>query len=159
MMKQMRTLLRVKQMKHDEALREMQIRRKRVEEAGEVTRQAEKTLEESRRSYGAREDAIYARILGAVIDPGQVDETRARIVGLEKDHTRLVDALERARHVQARLERELEEATTKYFSALRARDKFTMINQELLREAEVAAEYREDVENEDRFCRPRERAA
>lgn len=159
MIGQVKTLLRVKQLKCDQALRDMQIKRQRLDEARDQCRQAQAKVEESLASYAQREDAIYAAILGEVVDVDDIDETHAQIVQLEKDHTRLTDALERARHVEARLQGELEAATAKYFEALRILDKFSMLAEEMQREEETLAEHREETEVEDLFARPREKAA
>lgn len=159
MMAQVKTLLRVKELKCDQALREMQVKRRRLEEAQHACRQAQARVEESLATYAQREEAIYAGIMGEVIDIDDIDETHAQVVQLEKDHTRLTDALERARHVEARLQAELEAATARYFEALRILDKFSTVAEEMQREEEAAAEHREEVEVEDLTARPREKAA
>ncbi len=159
MMAQVRTLLRVKELKLEQAERAMMAKRQEVEEARGRTREAEAAVAESVRTYAAREDAIYQPILGEVIDLGDVDETNGKVVQLGKDHATLEDALERARHVEARLEEELQAATGRYNLALRSRDKFTLITDELAQAAMAEAEQREEVEIEDLFARPRKKVA
>lgn len=159
MIRQMRTLLRVKELKHDQALRAMQVKRQQVEAARAATARASAAVDESAATYAAREDAIYADILGQIIDQGDVDETHGRVVQLEKDHAALVDALERAKHVEARLQGELDAATAAYFQALKIRDKFSLITDDMQQTADAEAEQKEEVEIEDLFSVPRGRAA
>ena len=68
MIKQMKVLLRVKELKQDQAFRAMQAKRVQVAQAKAATERARAAVEESRRTYAAREDAIYAEILGTVVD-------------------------------------------------------------------------------------------
>lgn len=159
MIRQMRTLLRVKELKHDQALRTMQVKRQQLEAARAAAERARAAVEESAATYAAREDAIYAEILGQVIDQGDVDETHGRVVQLEKDHALLNDALERARHVEARLQGELDAATAAYFQALKIRDKFSLLTDDMQRAADAETEQKEEVEIEDLFSQPKGRAA
>lgn len=159
MISQMRTLLRVKQLKESQALREMQARRQKAEAARLETLQAEAAVRESERSYEAREDAIYAEILGEVIDQGDVDRTHARVVRLEKQHEALKNALERARHMQRRLQEEAEVAAAIYRSALKALDKFRIVTDDLVQSAEQMVEQREEGEVEELFAQPRKKIA
>jgi len=159
MIGQMRVLLRVKDLKLDQALRAMQAKRAERDAAHRERVAAENAVAESAATYAAREDAIYADIIGKVIGQDGVDETHGRVIQLQKSHAALEDELERARHVEARLEQELQAATTAYFAAQRMRDKFSMITDDLQTEIDTAAESREEIEVEDLFARPRQRVA
>jgi hypothetical protein len=159
MISQIKTLLRVKELKHDQALRAMQVKRQQRDTARDASGRARVQVEESAATYVQREDAIYAEVIGQVIDRGEVDATHGRVVVLEKDHAQLKDALERALHVEARLEAELEAATARYFAALRKRDKFVFIADDMRQAADAVAELHEETEVEDMFARPRGRAA
>jgi hypothetical protein len=158
MIAQMRTLLRVKDLKLEQAERAMQAKRAQREAARQEREEAERIVAESTRTYFAREDAIYDDIMGRQIGQDVVDETRGRVVQLEKSHAALKDDLERALHVEARLEQELQVATAAFFAAERARDKFTIITDDLQQTANAIQEGREEVEVEDLFARPRRRA-
>ena len=159
MMPQIKTLLRLKEMKHDKALREMQGKRAELEDARLARQEAKAKFEESLATYARREDAIYAQVIGKVIDMDAVDAAHGRVVQLDKAHARLNDALERALHVEARLEQELQEATDAFHAALRVRDKFALLERDVRETEEAVAEYKEEVEVEDTFARPRPRAA
>jgi hypothetical protein len=159
MIAQMKTLLRVKELKHDQALRAMQAKRQQRDVARDASKRAMAEVEESAATYAQREDAIYAEVIGQVIDRGEVDATHGRVVLLEKAHALLKDALERALHIEARLEAELETATARYFAALRKRDKFEFLADDMRRQADALAELHEETEVEDLFARPRGRAA
>jgi hypothetical protein len=158
MIAQMKTLLRVKDLKLEQAERTMQAKRAQRDAAREEREEAARIVAESTRTYAAREDAIYDDIMGREIGQDVVDETRGRVVQLEKSHAALNDELERALHVEARLEQELQTATTAFFAAQRARDKFTLITDNLQQAANAVVEGREEVEVEDLFARPRRRA-
>lgn len=159
MIAQLKMLLRVKELKHDQALRAMQAKRQELDAARSAVLLAKARVEESASTYEAREDAIYAEVLGHVIDMDDVDATQGRVVQLEKDHTQLKDALERAIHVEARIEKELEEATAAYAAAVRKRDKFALLKSDAQHTLDAAAEYKEEAEVEDIFARPRAKAA
>jgi len=158
MIAQMRTLLRVKDLKLEQAERAMQTKRAQRDAARLAREEAARIVAESERTYAAREDAIYDDIMGRQIGQDAVDETRGRVVQLEKSHAALKDELERELHVEARLEQELLAATAAFFAAQRARDKFTLITDNLQQAANAVAEGREEVEVEDLFARPRRRA-
>lgn len=159
MISQLKILLRLKEMKHDKALREMQAKRQELDAAISERLAAKAKVDESLATYSRREDAIYAEVIGQVIEMDAVDIAHGRVVQLEKAHAKLNDAFERALHVEARLEQELQAAIEAYRVALRSRDKFVLLEHEA-REAEaLLAEQKEEVEVEDLFARPRPRAA
>ena len=158
MIAQMKVLLRVKDLKLEQAERAMQAKRAQRDAARLEREEAAETVAESTRTYVAREDAIYDDIMGQEIGQDVVDETRGRVVQLEKAHVALKDELDRAQHVEARLEQELLAATAAFFAAQRARDKFTIITDDLKQAANALVEGREEVEVEDLFARPRKRA-
>lgn len=159
MIGRMRTLLRIKNLKLDQALGVMQAKRQEVAMAQAARAAAKARLDESARTYARREDAVYAPILRRVVDHDGIEATRGRVVQLEKEHAALGDVHERARHVLARLEVELETATKAYFAALRVRDKFVLMIDEMLAEAARTTESREEAEIEELFVRPRRKAA
>jgi hypothetical protein len=155
MIGQMVVLLRIKELRQEQAFRAMRTKRAEVEQAVRETQEAHETVEASAATLPAREDAIYAEVLGRVIDPGEVDETRGKVVQLEKDHAALKDAWERAAHVQARLEGELEVVVDRYKQSTKARDKYVIITDDMKKEIEETANYREEAEVEDLFARPK----
>lgn len=159
MIAQMKTLLRVKTLKEEQALRAMQAKRQQAEIARAESERARDTVEESSRTYASREETIYAEILGSVIDQNDVDVTRGKVVLLEKQHNALKDALERALHVEHRLVGELKDATERYHAALRKSDKFRLITDDLVLGFSKAVEGREEAEVEDLFAVPRARFA
>jgi hypothetical protein len=159
MIPQMLVLLRVKELKQEQAFRAMRAKREQVADAKTATERAQDVVDESAATLPSREDAIYAQVLGRVVDLDAIDDTRGQVVQLEKDHARLTDALERAVHVEARLEKELESATTHYRQSTKVRDKYVIITDVLKQEAEDFMNQREEVEIEDLFARPRGRPA
>ncbi|MGV8938764.1 MAG: type III secretion system stalk subunit SctO [Allorhizobium sp.] len=159
MILQIKTLLRVKRLKQDQALRTLQQRRRALEEAGSAVRAAEAAVDESLASLPAREDAIFAEMLGRSVKLDEVDKTKARILVLHVEHQLLVDEQQRAVHVEARALRERDEAVIAYRDATKVSDKYTMITEDLVTLQNQAAEAREDGEVEEMFSKPRRKMA
>lgn len=156
---QLKILLRVKQLKETQALRAMQKKRQEVVEAARVVEAKQAIVEDSARTLEARQDAVYDEILRRVIDVGDIDEAKGKVLRLESDHQLLIDDAERARHVKARLERELDEATVAYRKAVKDREKYDILAESVT--AEIAAELglAEENEIEDLFSRKRKAVA
>ncbi|MBB3950320.1 type III secretion system stalk subunit SctO [Aureimonas jatrophae] len=155
MIGQMKVLLRVKDLKQDQAFRELQRRRAAVREAEEETRQAEAAVAESQRTMETREDAIFADILGRVVDLAEIDATHGRVVALVREHTVLTDTRERAVHVEARLRDEAETQSGVYQAAVKVRDKYTILTDDLVQARDAERAMAEEIEIEDMFSRPR----
>lgn len=153
MIGQLVTLLRVKELKRDQAFRAMRAKAAEVDEAKAATRHAQAVVDESASTLAAREDAIYAAVLGQVIDLDGVDRVRGKVVALERDHQALKDDLDRAAHVEARLAGELVTLTDQYRQCERTCDKYIVITDEMKRELEAFGERREEGEVEDLFGR------
>lgn len=158
MIGQMIVLLRVKELRQEQAFRALRAKRAEVEQAIRETQEALQIVQDSAATLPVREDAIYAEVIGRVIDPGEVDDTRGKVVQLEKDHAVLKDAWERAAHVQARLESELEVVVERYKQSTKARDKYVIITDDMKKEIDDTANYREESEIEDIFARPKRAA-
>lgn len=159
MIGQMKTLLRVKKLKEEQALRAMQVKRQQLEDARRRRISAEAEVAESAATLPSRETAIYAEILGEVVDQSEIDRIKGRIVRLEKEHSVLKDVAERCRHIEHGLEGELQILTQAYRHALKKRDKFQIVTDDLVLAAAVEAEHKEEIEVEDLFSRPRARTA
>lgn len=159
MIGQMKTLLHVKKLKEEQALTAMQVKRQQLEVARRRRIGAEADVAESAATLPVRENAIYAEIMGEVVDQSEIDRTKGRIVRLEKDHTALKDIAERCRHIEHGLEGELETLTLAYRHAQKKRDKFQIVTDDLVLAAATEAEHKEEVEIEDLFSRPRARTA
>ncbi len=153
----MKVLLRVKQLKEQDAFRALMRQRELMEEARRQTDAAREAVAASARTLPAREDAIYREILGEVIDSGDLDETRGKVVALQRDHGRLTDALERAIHVQASAEKQLEAALANHRAALKKVDKYVVLTDEISREIAAIASAKEETEIEDLFGTRRRR--
>jgi accessory colonization factor AcfC len=159
MISQMAMLLRIKELKQEQAFRAMRSKRQQVEDAMRETEHAREVVSRSAATMSAREDAIYADVVGRVVNLGEVDEVRGKVVLLEKEHARLNDAWERAKHVEARLEGELETATVRYRQSTKVHDKYVIITDAMRQEAADVLNQREEVEVEDLFARARRRPA
>jgi hypothetical protein len=151
MIGQLKVLLRVKQLKEEQAFRAVRAKRQQLAEAERKTAEARRIEDESRRSLPAREDAIYREIFGQVIDLGVLDDTRGKVLELEREHGKLVDGVERATHVEARVKTELETETQRHRKSLKERDKYVILHEEVRQELVVVADAREEGEVEDLF--------
>ena len=145
------TLLRVKRLKEDRALQEAKAKREAALCAAEEADRARKIVEDSAATLPSREDAIYREILGKVVKLDAIEITKGRVVRLEKEHGKLVDAQDRAVHVQAKAEAEREEAIQLHRGAVRTRDKYVLLTDREREDIAAAAEYREEMEVEDLF--------
>lgn len=151
-------LLKVKRLKEAQALKELAARRRAAEAAARETEAARERERDSARTLPIREDAIYARVMGEVLDLGRLDETRGEVVALERAHRRLCDDTERAVHVEARAREAMEAARKVRLERQRHVDKYVIITDVRAAEREEAVERAEEVEIEDQFSRPRRRA-
>lgn len=159
MISQMMSLLRIKDLKQEQALRAMKAKQAQVEQAQLAVEEANGRVKAFEREMPARENAIYAEILGRIVDLDGIDGVRAKIVALEKELQELRDDRDRSLHILSRLEKELEEATAAYKLAVKNRDKYITITDTLKDEAESEAVRKEEIEIEDLFSRPMRRIA
>lgn len=159
MITQMKTLLRVKKLKQEQAFRTLQLRRRALEDAEAATRAAQVAVDESLKTIPAREDAIYAEILGRAIALGDVDDAKARVLAVHAEHQILIDERERTAHVEARARRERDEAVTAYQDATKVTDKYGVITDDLVTAHVAAVTAQEDSEVEEMFARPRRKIA
>jgi hypothetical protein len=159
MIGQLKVLLRVKQLKEEQAFRAMTAKRQEVSEALAAVEAAKVRVRESAATLPAREEAIYREILRRVVDLPTIDNTKGKVLALETEHAKLVDARERAAHVHARLEKELEDAVRAYRQCVKNRDKYVVLSEQLGAELQAQIDYREESETEDIFSTRRRKAA
>ena len=159
MIAQISVLLRVKQLKEEQAFRVMNAKRQQVAEALAAVDAARIRREESAATLPAREDAIYDEILRRVVGLTAIDDAKARVVVLEKEHAKLIDAHERAAHIHAKLVQELQVAVQAYRKTVKDRDKYMILTDELRAAHDAQLSQREEAEVEDIFSTRRRRAA
>lgn len=155
MIGQMTTLLRLKTLKEEQALRALQAKRRQVADGEAAVEAAKQSVAASAATLGTREDAIYAGILGRVVNLGDLDDTRGAVVDLERGHTRLTDTAERAAHTLHRLNGELDTAVGTHRTASRVRDKYAILRDDLRGQADAEASAREEGEIEELFTKGR----
>lgn len=159
MIGQMKTLLRVKDLKQDQAFRELQRARGQVAEAERARAEAQETVDVSASTLLSREDAVFATVIGRVVDLGEIDMVHGDVARIQKGHRELEDDRDRALHVEARLRTQMEACGQIYQAAVKVRDKYGMITQELVSVRLAEMEAREEIEVEDMFSRPGRRPA
>lgn len=159
MIGQMKALLRIKELKQEQALKAMRAAKAQLERAREATQRAFEAAEAFRVTIPAREQAAYDKVLRRIVNLDGLDDVRAEIVGIEKEHTALRDEWDRARQIEARRQEERDAAGAAYRAAVRNRDKYITITETMQTEAEEEAALREETEIEDLFARPARRIA
>lgn len=159
MKKQIEMLLRVKQLKEEQAFRQVNVKRQQLTVARRQLEAAEEAIRASAEALPAREAAIWAEVMRRIIALTDIDTVKARIKALQDAHQRLVDAGARARHVLARAEKELADALEAHRHALRARDKYVVLRDDVVAEFLALLDHKEEAEIEDLFSSPRRRPA
>jgi hypothetical protein len=151
----LQVLLTVKRLKEAQALKELAARRREAEAAASERERVRAIELESQRTLSHREDAIYAKVIGEILDLGQLDETRGAVVALEREHQKLRDDSERAIHVEARARDAVDKARRVRAERQRHVDKYLILTEVRAAERDAAIELAEEVEIEDQFSRPR----
>jgi len=155
MSNQLTILRRVKELKEERALIAVHVKREEAARAAAAADEARRREQESKTTLPKREDKIYDEIIGRVVDCDTIEETKARVLNLEKEHSRLIDAKERTEHVKARLDTELDAALREHRQAVKNKDKYVILTDELDREDAQRMIYKEEIEVEDLFSTSR----
>lgn len=151
-------LLRVKELREDQAFRAVMIKRRLLVEAVAEEARAQAEVDASSATLRAREDAIYAEILRKIVDLGAVETTKGKVLLLEKQHGLLLDARDRAAHVVRRRGVELEAAVKHHRQCQKNRDKYVIITDEINLAAAELVVFKEEAEVEDTFSTRRKAA-
>jgi hypothetical protein len=154
MIKKISRLLRIKEIKEEEALRALQAKRRELSNAELDKVKAEEAVAESKRTYEAREDAIYQQILGATIKQNAIDDTKAKVVALAGEHQALIDDVTRMIHVIERLKGEVRQAVEHHARCVRIKDKYVHLRSKMLEQKLMEETAREDGEIEELFAKP-----
>jgi GAF domain-containing protein len=156
---QLKVLRRVKELREGRAFRALNAKRHEVMEARREIELARETVRENAAALPIREDAIYRGIIGRVIGYEKIEEANGEMQVLERQHAKLLDAVERAVHVHARLEKQLAEAVQAHRKAVKDRDKYVIVTDEVSAGLHAEAAHREEIEVEDIFGARRRRSA
>lgn len=159
MMGQLKTLLRVKELKEDQAFRAVQKKRAELREAQSAVIDAENNVKQSAATLPEREAAIYAPVLGKVVDQGALEEARGDVINLQKAHQALVDIVDSRKAAVRRIEEELAVATAQYRERQKQRDKYVILTDTLGEELTNVANAKEETEIEDLFGTGRKKIA
>lgn len=146
-------LHRIKSMKRDNALKALQIKRAQKREAEAALERARRSVEDSRNALPGRIDAVYAPVFGTVLDQGDLDDLRGRVLQIEAEHQQLVDSESRAAHIDHRLAGEVASAVAAYAEADKVLEKYTILRTDMLATIVAEAEAKEDAEVEDLFSK------
>jgi len=159
MIEALKVLLRVKELKERQVFRALAAKRSQVGQAKAAIEIAREHMRTSSETLPEREDTIYRMIMSRIVDLDEVDETKGKVQHLEAEHRKLVDAVERAIHVHARLEKELLAVAEAYRNSIKERDKYVALTEELQAEKRAEVAHRDEAEVEDLFGNRRRRMA
>jgi small-conductance mechanosensitive channel len=155
MIPQFRVLIKVKKLREERAERALQAARatlqKAIDRAEALTREAE----ESTRTLGDRERALYAQILMQVVGMGDVDDVKEQVLALMNEHQALLDRRDRAWEHVARCEAKVVEARAELRRRQADVEKIVTITDELVAADLAEKTAKEEIEIEDLFSRPK----
>lgn len=151
MIGQLKTLLRIKELREEQAFRVVNTKRREVADSLIAIEVAQKKVRDNATTLPGREDAIYSKIMGRIIDYDEIEETKSEMHVLEKEHNNLLDAVERASHVKTRLQKQLSDAIDTHRKTVKARDKYIALTDNISAELRTQATQREEIELEDIF--------
>jgi hypothetical protein len=149
MMDQLKRLLRVKDLREEQAFRRVNAKRREVLEAEAALRNAWRAVRDSAATLPDREDAVFKPIIQRVVGFDDVEQAKANLQALQKEHTKFVDNAERAAHVEKRLQKQLAEAIAAHLHSISERDKYTTLTDEAVSRWRTQRDDREEVEIED----------
>jgi hypothetical protein len=147
-------LLKIKEMREQETLRLMQIKRRALVEAEAERAEAVRIRDEGERTYPDREQAVYDTVMGRVVEQDAVEDMKAALVRLAESRQELRDEVTRMDHVVARFRRELQDAREAHAAAVRAKEKYVFLYGHVRDIALAEAEAREESEIEELFSKP-----
>lgn len=154
MIAQFKTLQTVKALREDKALRLLEAARTALHKAQTKAEALRVEVAESKAQLPARERAIYAKILKAVVDIAAVDRAKDQVLNLLEDHQKLSDRHDRAVEFVRHCEGKLAEARAELAKRQAEVEKITTLTEGMIAAAAAAALAAEESEIEDLFARP-----
>ena len=154
MIRKIARLLKIKEMREQEALRLVQIKRRALSEAEAERDRAVEIRDDGKRTYPEREQAVYDTVMGRVVAQDAVEDMKAGLVRLAETQQELEDEVTRMEHVVARFRRELAEAREAHAAATRAKEKYVFLLGHVREIVLAEAEAREEGEVEELFAKP-----
>ncbi|MES0867850.1 MULTISPECIES: type III secretion system stalk subunit SctO [Pseudovibrio] len=151
MINQIKKLHLVKTLKEQKAQRELNAELEKVRRAKEQLEQKRKTAADERAALPAKQDALYEEIIKKVISTDDLDKVKEQAQILENAVKKLEDAAERAAYVYDRALKNADAARLEYQKALRIKDKYGKVADDLRSEANALMEAAEEQEIEEQF--------
>ncbi|WP_068310269.1 type III secretion system stalk subunit SctO [Polycladidibacter hongkongensis] len=151
MIAQIKKLHLVKTLKEQKALRALNDERAKLELAEKALREKQQIAQKERVQLPERQDALFREVLRQIISSEKLEEVKEKARLLEAEVKRLEDAAERAAYVVDKTRKNVEEARVEYQKALRVRDKYGKISEDLIAQSLLAAEASEEQEVEEQF--------
>jgi small-conductance mechanosensitive channel len=155
MIPQFRVLTKVKKLREERAERALEAARATLRKAVERAEALSAEAEESTRTLGDRERALYDTILKKVVGMGAVDDVKDQVLALMNEHQALLDRRDRAWEHVARCEAKVAEARVELRRRQADVEKIVTITDELVAADLAEKTQKEEIEIEDLFSRPR----
>jgi Type III secretion protein YscO len=149
----LKTLLKVKKLKEAEALKQLQMKRVKEREAKAAAERSRVIVEESAATLEPRSDALYAEIMNRIIDLGDLDDLKLRLIAIQKDHDRLKDRLQRDEVAHEKADSALNDAIRNHDEKVRATQKYEILTDDLAGGLIRKLEFAEEAEIEDRVTK------
>jgi hypothetical protein len=145
----LRVLLNVKTHREEQISRRVKQTNEEVRRAEEESRRAKDHVRRSKETLSSRYDDAYSEIIGKVVKLDDIEQTKAKVVRIDKDHDKLVDAETRAVHTRADKEKLRDQALVEHKSARATVEKYKILTERLSEAEATLAEKREEDELED----------
>ncbi|SDR14708.1 YscO family type III secretion system apparatus protein [Pseudovibrio sp. Tun.PSC04-5.I4] len=151
MINQIKKLHLVKTLKEQKAQKALNAELLKVNRAKQQMEQKRQKAVEEREALLAKQDALYEAIIKKVISTDDLDKVKEQAQVLENAVKKLEDAAERATYVYDKALKNAEVARQEYQKALRVKDKYGKVAEDLLLETQALAEAAEEQEIEEQF--------
>lgn len=151
MIDQIKKLHLVKTLKEQKAQRALNAEREKAEKAKRNMEQKRILAKTERDELPARQDQLYRKILEKVISSDDLDLVKEEALFLEEQVKKLEDAAERATYVYDRALKNVETARAEYQKALRVKDKYGKVAEDLVISRNEELEAAEEQEIEEQF--------
>ena len=150
MIDQIKKLHLVKTLKEQKAQRELNAEREKANKAKKNMEEKRRIAKAEREDLPHKQDLLYRKILEKVISTDDLDKVKEEALLLEEQVKKLEDAAERATYVYDRALKNVEAARTEYQKALRVKDKYGKVSEDLViaRNAELEAAEEQEVEEQ-----------
>lgn len=149
MIRQFSALCRVKELREEKLALAVEAKRREIRSAERELAEARENSAAFRSQFAEREQAIYAELIGRIELPDAFELAREKVRRLEAEQQRLDDLARQAERNLLELRQQLSELRDLHRTAQIERDKYHTTRQELVIEARLQSEAKEESEQEE----------